>query len=122
MTFEQIFYLVLGVISVLITRALIPYIKSKYKITDIEKTLEMITIAVQAAEQIYTKAGQGNIKKEYVKNYLLDHGIDISQPEINAMIESVVLEVNRWKDELVKDPPVINLIETKDFMDKKWQE
>lgn len=118
MDIQQIFYLVLGVISVIITRAVIPYIKSKYKKADIENTLDMITIAVQAAEQIYTKSGQGNLKKEYVKNYLIDHGIDISQDDINSMIESTVLEINRWKDEVIKDPPVVNLIETKDYMKK----
>ena len=60
----------------------------------------MVQIAVNAAEQLYKKSGQGHLKKEYVIKYLKDKGINVSDKDLNIMIESAVLELNRWKQEI----------------------
>lgn len=89
MNTNNIFYVVLSVVSILITGALIPYLKSK-------------GLQVKAAEQIYKKSGQGQLKKQYVLMRLNEQGIKISKKELGDMIEASVLELNRWKEELKK--------------------
>lgn len=59
MNASNIFYVVLSIISVLITGVLIPLLKQRYGKEKITNVLEAVDIAVKAAEQIYTKSGQG---------------------------------------------------------------
>lgn len=107
----DIFYVVLSIISVLTTGVVIPLLKQKYGKEKINNALEIVKIAVNAAEQIYSKRGQGSLKKEYVIQYLKDHGIKIKDDELDAMIEACVLELNKWKKE-VEAQPVVNVLNT----------
>lgn len=63
MNASNIFYVVLSVVSVLITGVLVPLLKQKYGKEKIVNVMEAVDIAVKAAEQIYTKTGQGQLKK-----------------------------------------------------------
>lgn len=105
----DIFYIVLSLVSILVSGVLIPLLKQKYGQQKINNVLEIVKIAVNAAEQIYNKGGQGNLKKEYVIQYLKDHGIKIKDDELDTMIEASVLELNKWKKEIEKES-VINVI------------
>lgn len=96
----MIFNTVLGIIGVVITSFLIPLLKKKIDAEEITKILTLIDIAVKAAEQIYREAGQGKFKKEYVRKYLKEHGINLSQKDLDAMVESSVFEMNKWKEEI----------------------
>ena len=60
---NNIFYVILSIVSVLITGVLVPLLKQKYGKEKIVNVMEAVDIAVKAAEQIYTKAGQGQLKK-----------------------------------------------------------
>ena len=99
---NNIFYVILSIVSVLITGVLIPLLKQKYSKEKIVSVMEAIDIAVKAAEQIYTKAGQGQLKKQYVLMRLNEQGIKLSEKELDDMIEASVLELNRWKMEISK--------------------
>lgn len=78
-----------------------PYITKliKTKLTAEQyKTLEMvIRIAVQAAEQMYTDTLQGKNKKQYVYEQVKKKGIQISYDEFDALCESAVHELNKYK-------------------------
>ena len=100
MNTNNIFYVVLSVVSILITGVLIPYLKSKGLQAKAVNIMEAVDIAVKAAEQIYKKSGQGQLKKQYVLMRLNEQGIKISEKELDDMIEASVLELNRWKEEL----------------------
>lgn len=63
MSVNNIFYVVLSVVSVLMTGVLVPLLKQKYGKERIVNVMEAVDIAVKAAEQIYTKTGQGQLKK-----------------------------------------------------------
>lgn len=102
MNASNIFYVVLSVVSVLITGVLVPLLKQKYGKEKIVNVMEAVDIAVKAAEQIYTKTGQGQLKKQYVLMRLNEQGIKISEKELDDMIEASVLELNRWKMEISK--------------------
>lgn len=76
---------------------LIPFVKSKVgeeKFKDISKWVQ---IAVNAAEQIYNESGMGEVKKEYVLEFLKKRGITMDIDSIDALIESEVYKLNSSK-------------------------
>lgn len=102
MTANNIFYVVLSIVSVLVTGVLVPLLKQKYGKEKVTSVMEAVEIAVKAAEQIYSASGQGQLKKQYVLMRLNEQGIKLSEKELDDMIEASVLELNRWKEELKK--------------------
>ena len=97
----------IGLLSAAITGFLIPWIRSKTSINNSqieENTMwilqTVVTVAVQAAEQMYN-SDQGKEKKAYVIQVLADQGYiaDIEQIDeaINSLIESVVYTCHQEK-------------------------
>lgn len=102
MSASNICYVVLSIVSVLVTGVLIPLLKHKGLQAKAINIVEAVDIAVKAAEQIYRKQGQGHLKKQYVLQRLRDQGIKIDEKELDDIIEASVLELNNWKKELEK--------------------
>ncbi|MDU5925446.1 MAG: phage holin, LLH family [Finegoldia magna] len=102
MTINNIFYVILSLVSVIVTGIIIPLVKQKYGREKVISVMEAVDIAVKAAEQIYTKSGQGQLKKQYVLMRLNEQGIKISEKELDDMVEASVLELNRGKQEISK--------------------
>lgn len=102
MTVNNIFYVVLSIISVLITGVLIPLLKQKYGNEKMNSLLEAVDIAVKAAEQIYKESGQGQLKKQYVLMRLNERGFKITEKELDDMRRASVFELNKWKAEISK--------------------
>ena len=102
MTANNIFYVILSIVSVLVTGVLVPLLKQKYGKEKVTSVMDAVEIAVKAAEQIYSASGQGQLKKQYVLLRLNEQGIKLSEKELDDMIEASVLELNRWKEELKK--------------------
>ena len=102
MTANNIFYVVLSIVSVLVTGVLVPLLKQKYGKEKVLSVMEAVDIAVKAAEQIYKETGQGNLKKQYVLMRLNEQGFKVTEKELDEMIEASVLELNRWKLEISK--------------------
>lgn len=102
MTANNIFYVVLSIVSVLITGVLVPLLKQKYGKEKVLSVMEAVDIAVKAAEQIYKETGQGNLKKQYVLMRLNEQGFKVTEKELDDMIEASILELNRWKLEISK--------------------
>ena len=84
---------VLALIGALITVFLIPWIKSKTSAEKLEQIELWVTVAVEAAEQIYTGSGKGAQKKAYVLEFLNSKGFDLDWEEIDMMIESAVFNL-----------------------------
>lgn len=85
---------IIGILAVIITKYLIPYIKSKTTAEEQAEIAEWISIAVTAAEQIYTGSGKGAEKKAYVIEFLQSKGytaaVNVISDELNALIEAAV--------------------------------
>lgn len=82
----------IGLVSVLITVKLIPWIKSK---TTVEQQVALSTatkIAVYAAEQLYG-AGNGDEKLDYVIARLSDKGYTIDRDAIEAAVREMNLSL-----------------------------
>lgn len=94
MDINEILSVVFALVIVVISRYLIPYLKTRLEKEGQEKLVELIEALVQAAEQIYTGVKQGEQKKEYVINALTEKGVLITE-SVNAMIESAVYSLDK---------------------------
>ena len=72
----------------------IPWLKRKVSAEKLAEVSEWVKIAVAAAEQIYNGPGRGEEKKEYVINWLREHGITVDDAKLDALIEAAVYELN----------------------------
>lgn len=73
-----------------ITVVVIPLIVNKYGSAKLEKAKSWAEIGVKAAEQIYNGPGMGKQKKQYVLEFLRQHGYTVDFGELEAYIESAV--------------------------------
>lgn len=83
----------IGLLSTVLTVVVVPYFKSKTTESQRENIYFWAKIAVAAAEQIYKESGRGAEKKEYVKQFLAEHGIILDEDQIDVVIESAVLQL-----------------------------
>ena len=93
MSVNEIINLVLKVICFIAVAFVIPYIKKKYNRQQLEEVNEKIQTYVEAAEQIFG-GDQGEEKKQWVRERLSAHGINVDLDEIDAAIEAFVLLIH----------------------------
>lgn len=95
MDFTPLFNAILTLLGVILTTYLIPIFKAKLTVDQLKKVREVVDIAVAAAEMLFREGGSGAAKKEWVINYLKEHGVDVDDSQINALIESAVYELKK---------------------------
>ena len=81
----------------LISRYLIPFIKSKTTTAQYQELEVWITAAVEAAEQLFVGNKRGKERKEYVINWLAERNISYDADKIDLMIESAVYKLKNKK-------------------------
>ena len=86
---------IITIVFLLITSFVIPLVKSKVKEAKLKDIEHWVKIAVQAAEMIYKESGMGEKKKQEVLAFLEKKGYKLDFDEIDNLIESAVLELNR---------------------------
>lgn len=82
-------------LTALITAFLVPYLKRKVDEEKLDNLYTWVTIAVEAAEKIFSETGMGEEKKEYVLTFLSEKGFTVDVSILDAMIESAVLNLDR---------------------------
>lgn len=94
-----LFKLALTIIFVVITNAIIPYLKSKIDDARWAKLIDIVQVAVEAAEQTIHEPGP--IKKEsvmmFLVNWLSANEIQVSNEEIDRLVEHAVYVMNERK-------------------------
>lgn len=92
----QIVVAVLGLLGLIITTVLVPWIKSKITNEQWQMIVNYAYAGVQAAEIIFNAQGQGEAKFAWVVDYIeqrcAEHGIKIDTDTIKVVIE------NAWKE------------------------
>ncbi len=92
----QIVVAVLGLLGLIITTVLVPWIKSKITNEQWQMIVNYAYAGVQAAEIIFNAQGQGEAKFAWVADYIeqrcAEHGIKIDTDTIKVVIE------NAWKE------------------------
>lgn len=102
--FTALFEILISVLSVIASCFLIPWLKEKLSAEKLERLVKLVKIAVEAAEQLYG-SGAGQQKKEYVISFLLSKGIVFDANEVEAIIESAVLQLPEWLEaKLIEEP------------------
>ena len=95
-----LFKIVLTIIFVVITNGIIPYLKSEIEDARWAKLIDIVQVAVEAAEQTIHEPGP--IKKEdvtkFLTNWLSDNEIKVSEAEIDKLIEHAVYTMNERKN------------------------
>lgn len=102
---DELTFLILKVIAsisvALITTFVIPLLKEKLDEAKYQKLLDIIDVAVRATEQAIGGSGNGTEKKgeviRYVTQYLDNNHIDISEDQLNQLIEAAVYSMNSAK-------------------------
>lgn len=99
---------VIALIAAIITAFVIPWIRSKTTAAQFEKIKMWVTVAVEAAEQLYVGSGRGAEKKAYVVQFLQEKGFTLDPDSLDKLIEAAVFNL----------PEYIGMIETDEEPDK----
>lgn len=95
----NILKIVVSVATVFVSLYVIPLLKEKLSEVKYQRLLEMVEIAVRAAEQTIKGSGQGAVKKEQVLEsvslWMVQHGVEITSEQLDELIEAVVFNMNR---------------------------
>ena len=84
---------VIGLLSTILTVFAVPLLKAKLNEGQLSKMNAIIKTFVYAAEQLFGN-GKGEIKKEKVRKWLTEQGINVELEEVDAAIEAAVMEMN----------------------------
>lgn len=95
----NILKIVVSISAALISAYVIPLLKQKIAESKDRRLLEMVEIAVRAAEQTIKGSGTGALKKEEVigdvTKWMVSHGILITEEQLDNLIEAAVFELNK---------------------------
>lgn len=86
--FTEIMLGVITILGAIITYVLVPFLKQK-------NIYNWIKMAVQGAEQVFQGSNLGEKKKDYVLEKLNEWGIKVDEKQLETLIESAVLELNK---------------------------
>ena len=91
--------IVVSVCAALITAYAVPYLKELKKDSRWAAVIDMIELAVRAAEQTIREPGQGKMKKaevlKFVSEWLERNGIGITEDELDQLIEAAVYQMKQ---------------------------
>ena len=93
---------IIDLVVAVITAFVIPWLKGKIDADKLEQIKLWVTVAVEAAEQLYNGTGRGEEKKAYVVKFLQEKGFTIDPDSLDKLIEAAVFNL----------PEYIGLIET----------
>lgn len=106
----QIIVAVIGLISLIITSVVVPWIKSKTSASQWQTIEQWVSTAVEAAEVIYEGAGRGEEKREYVLNMVQElcnkNGIKFDSDVVRMALE------NAWKTMTTNEKILVAQIES----------
>jgi hypothetical protein len=86
----------------IITALVIPWLKGKIDADKLEEIKLWVTVAVEAAEQLYVGSGRGAEKKAYVVQFLQEKGFTLDPDSLDKLIEAAIFNL----------PEYIGMIET----------
>ena len=91
--------IVISVCAAIITVYAVPYLKTLKEDRRYAQILDMVDVAVRAAEQTIKGSGKGMEKKKEVENiiyaWLMEKGIEITPEQINQLIECAVYQLKQ---------------------------
>ena len=96
-TFMTIALAIISIAGALITAYVIPWIKTKISVHDMEIITFWVRFAVRCADQLFTPE-EWEQKKKYVMSYVIDMAkklkIDLTEQDLNILIEACVNQIH----------------------------
>lgn len=92
--------LLIMVTVLLLTRFVVPWLKAKTENETMHAVIDWTVQAVMAAEQAHqaqTGAERKYIVTEFIKRILIQKNINLSDDELNTLIEAAVMQMNANK-------------------------
>ena len=93
----QIILMLIPILGAIITSFVIPFIKEKIGAEKLAKYEYWATLAVKAAEMMWTESGSGATKKQYVVDFLNNmfnkNKVVITEQQIEILVESMVKQM-----------------------------
>ena len=89
----QIVVAVIGLLTAILTTIVVPYIRQKTTQAKWDNAMYWVKLAVEGAEKIYKDQGLGQVKKEYVEKFLIEHNIKLDEEQLDIAIEAAVLQM-----------------------------
>lgn len=90
----QVFLGILGLVTVIITSVIVPWVKSKTTTQQQNMIRTWATVAVYAAQQLFVNSDE---KKEYALQYVSDmlkkYNIELTANEISTYIEGALKDI-----------------------------
>lgn len=106
MDYTEIIVTVIGLLSVLLTSVLLPWLKAKWDNEKYEKLKKYAGVGVDAAQQLGKNYDwKGSDKFAYVKKYLEEHHIKVDEAVIEAAVIEHFGEGSKLRDMLTLDDP-----------------
>ena len=87
---------IIALVAAVITAFVIPWLKGKIDADKLEKIELWVTVAVEAAEQLYVGSGRGAEKKAYVVQFLQEKGFTIDPDSLDKLIEAAVFNLPEY--------------------------
>jgi LL-H family phage holin len=88
-----------AILTYVLTYYVVPYIKTLCQEKRYKALFDAVMTGVQAAEQTIKEPGQGDYKKAeviaFVSDWMMEHGIKISQDELSQLIECAVFSMHQ---------------------------
>lgn len=95
----NILKIVVAVATALISVYVIPVLRQQLTSSKYQQLLDMVEVAVRAAEQTIQGSGMGAHKKDeviyFVSAWMARHGIDITEEQLNNLIEAAVYQLKQ---------------------------
>jgi len=95
----MILKIVISICAALVTVYVIPYLKTLKDDKRYNALIDMVALAVRAAEQTIREEGQGAVKKErvidFVREWMGKQGIDISYEQLSELVEACVYQMKQ---------------------------
>lgn len=85
-----------ALIAAIIAGFVVPFLKNKIEAGKMDVIKMWVTVAVEAAEQIYTKSGSGAEKKAYVLSFLQEKGFTLDADSLDKLIEAAVFNLPEY--------------------------
>jgi hypothetical protein len=99
----QVIVALIGLCGIIITSVAVPYFRSKTTVEQRDTIEYWVGIAVDAYEIIIKGDKMGGLRKEKVLEYIHSKGFNISEADLDLLIEATVKVMNDTKNEATKD-------------------
>ena len=87
---------IVALVAAIITAFVIPWLKGKIDADKLEEIELWVTVAVEAAEQLYVGSGRGAEKKAYVVQFLQEKGFTLDPDSLDKLIEAAVFNLPEY--------------------------